>query len=606
MSQGPLAGVRVLDFSWALVGSITTKTLGDLGCEVIKVESRSRPCLSRIDVQVSASRAGSFDDKPWFAHLNTSKLQPVAGHEAAGEPRSPRSADRLGRRRRREFLARHDGEARPRLPAARRRAIPAWSWSRAACSARPDRWRRAGASMAPARRLSGRTLLTGWPDRESRDSERGALRRCDRAVRDGRECHRRARQRAAEPDAAVTSTPRCTRCACSRCAAAYVRGGADAARSGNDDPGVFHQGVYATQGSDRWIAITFDSAAAWTSFRKRRMECRHTSATAPRGCSAPVVRIENAISRRVDDLQELGIAAGVVQDIAGPVRARPADRRRGIRWCHSCTRPRHLRAHAHAHRLSRVRDHSLFARPRSANTTGRSLRRFAVCRLHASTSCEATRSLQVITPAPSSGQRSRKDLACTAAATAHQREFVADLKRRVIDNGEPFAIAQADTPHEIFHAMDIPLITNQWWSAYISAKQLSPRYFERAGQARLSGQQLPLLLARVSRARSTTIRRPRPGAACRNRRCWSRGSPATASSTSSASGPRRSAATSFRSRRPAGRTRIRTGSRSRTTSGKSSTNRAASTCWSRRCATLIELLERKHRPPLRRCRSSSR
>jgi benzoyl-CoA reductase subunit B len=80
-------------------------------------------------------------------------------------------------------------------------------------------------------------------------------------------------------------------------------------------------------------------------------------------------------------------------------------------------------------------------------------------------------------PSPSGGQRSRKDLACTSAATAHQREFVADLKRRVIDNGEPFAIVQADTPHEIFHAMDIPLISNQWWSAYISAKQLSPRYF---------------------------------------------------------------------------------------------------------------------------------
>ena len=27
---GPLAGLRILDFSWALVGSITTKILGDL------------------------------------------------------------------------------------------------------------------------------------------------------------------------------------------------------------------------------------------------------------------------------------------------------------------------------------------------------------------------------------------------------------------------------------------------------------------------------------------------------------------------------------------------------------------------------------------------
>src|SRR5690606_25204202 len=70
---GPLSGVRVLDFAWALVGSITTKTLGDLGADIIKVESRTRPDLARIDVQVSASQPGNFDDKPWFAHMNTSK-----------------------------------------------------------------------------------------------------------------------------------------------------------------------------------------------------------------------------------------------------------------------------------------------------------------------------------------------------------------------------------------------------------------------------------------------------------------------------------------------------------------------------------------------------
>jgi benzoyl-CoA reductase subunit B len=75
-------------------------------------------------------------------------------------------------------------------------------------------------------------------------------------------------------------------------------------------------------------------------------------------------------------------------------------------------------------------------------------------------------------------QRSRKDLLCTARATAYQREFGIRLRRRVIEHGEPFVIAQADTPHEIFHAMDIALITNQWWSAYISAKQLSNQYFE--------------------------------------------------------------------------------------------------------------------------------
>ena len=109
---GPLAGVRILDFSWALVGSITTKVLGDLGADVIKVETRSRPCLSRLDVQVAASRADDLDDKPWYAHLNTSKrsltldlkrpesrevLGPLLGWaDAVIENFSPGTMDKLG------------------------------------------------------------------------------------------------------------------------------------------------------------------------------------------------------------------------------------------------------------------------------------------------------------------------------------------------------------------------------------------------------------------------------------------------------------------------------------------------------------------------------
>lgn len=72
----------------------------------------------------------------------------------------------------------------------------------------------------------------------------------------------------------------------------------------------------------------------------------------------------------------------------------------------------------------------------------------------------------------------RKDLACTALASAYQKAFGARLREQVVERGEPFAVAQADTPHEIFHALDIPLVSNQWWSAYISAKRLSGRYFE--------------------------------------------------------------------------------------------------------------------------------
>ena len=82
--KGPLSGVRVLDFAWALVGSISTKTLGDLGAEVVKVESRTRPDLARLDVQVSASQPGNFDDKPWFAHIPTATAKRAGQHDRRG------------------------------------------------------------------------------------------------------------------------------------------------------------------------------------------------------------------------------------------------------------------------------------------------------------------------------------------------------------------------------------------------------------------------------------------------------------------------------------------------------------------------------------------
>ena len=73
MEKQALAGVKVLDFGWALVGSLTTKQLADHGAEVIRVESITHIDLPRANRMTSMSLATDPDDKPWFTHLNTSK-----------------------------------------------------------------------------------------------------------------------------------------------------------------------------------------------------------------------------------------------------------------------------------------------------------------------------------------------------------------------------------------------------------------------------------------------------------------------------------------------------------------------------------------------------
>lgn len=71
-----------------------------------------------------------------------------------------------------------------------------------------------------------------------------------------------------------------------------------------------------------------------------------------------------------------------------------------------------------------------------------------------------------------------KQLSATAAAGAKQKSWFAGLRADVFEHKRPYAILNADTPHDLFHVLDIPVVTNQWWAAVIAAKRLSSDYLD--------------------------------------------------------------------------------------------------------------------------------
>ena len=325
---GPLAGVRVLDFSWALVGSITTKILGDLGADVVKVESRTRPCLSRLDVQVRASKAGNFDDKPWFAHLNTSKrslaldmkkpesrevLNPLIGWaDVVVENFSPGTMEKLG------LAHRQLVQLNPGLV-----MVSGSVYGQTGPLA--QEWGVDGTGAA----LSGRTYLTGWPERDPVIP--GAVPFGDVIVpyvMAAAVCaalqHRRETGAGSYIDASMYEI--CVQQMYD--AILQAQRGERPERRGNRDTRVFHQGVYPVMGDDRWIAISLDSAADWDRLRGIA-GLTDSTAAAERDAAIGAWTRGRAGPELAARLQGAGIAAGVLQDIEDLMESDPQLAARG-------------------------------------------------------------------------------------------------------------------------------------------------------------------------------------------------------------------------------------------------------------------------------------
>ena len=72
MGQKPFSDLKVADFSWGLVGPLTTKYLADFGATIVKVESGKRPEGLRLAGPYAADKPG-LNRSGYFGFFNSNK-----------------------------------------------------------------------------------------------------------------------------------------------------------------------------------------------------------------------------------------------------------------------------------------------------------------------------------------------------------------------------------------------------------------------------------------------------------------------------------------------------------------------------------------------------
>jgi len=73
MAPGPLSGIRIADFTWVWAGPYCTLQLAHLGADVIRIESSTRPCVTRLLPPWPGGKPGGLNRSGYYNQYNQGK-----------------------------------------------------------------------------------------------------------------------------------------------------------------------------------------------------------------------------------------------------------------------------------------------------------------------------------------------------------------------------------------------------------------------------------------------------------------------------------------------------------------------------------------------------
>ncbi len=341
MARLPLAGIRIIDFTWIGAGSYATKILADFGAEVIKIESSRRIDSLRMAAPYK-DRIKGVNRSGYFADRNTSK------RSIAIDMKHPGALELV-----RKLIAQSDIVANNFTPGVMERFGLGYE---AVCRIRPDiiyvsmsmqgssgpehKYLGYGSSMAA---LTGLQHLTGLPGREPAGTGTNFPDHIPNP------CHAafavmaalRHRRRTGEGQYIDIAQTEPTIALLGPTFLDLTVNGRLQQPNGNEHPWAAPHGVYPCRGDDRWIAISVMNNEQWAALAGVLGTPEWARDEALRGSGVrqarrkqldsdlAAVTVQWVAEDLMRALQAKGVPAGVVETAADVVERDPQLKHRG-------------------------------------------------------------------------------------------------------------------------------------------------------------------------------------------------------------------------------------------------------------------------------------